>query len=429
MLNSPSAINDGNWHHVAFTYTPSTSLILYIDGDAVDTNTSSIPASLQNSAENFFIGKWGNSSSEMFPGEISNVAIYNQTISAEDIKYLYNGGTPQTSLSFEPLSWWKLDNLTTGIQDSGSASNNGTNNGATEVASNVAVDQWNFDNVSQAQTPDWSSALNFTGSIGNEHLEAMSSANLIMQGSHSFSCWLNTGTTSDATNYIFDKGTLDYSLGFTSNSLRLIYYNYQGGGGSNTILTLDSDWLTNYAQSWHHIIVTIDQPNLLVKLYVDGQLIGAPVALPADYLAPDNGTGNLNIMSYTGSTLSLSGQLSNLAFFNGTVLQQSDIDTIYNNGMPELVLSGSPTSWWKINNTGTGLVDNAGSDDLTNTGATEIQTNVWTPRLNGESTTLPSTALVSSDLQFESPYSNFSLDFDGTGGEVVNLGDVTTKII
>ena len=85
-VNSPSAINDGNWHHVAFTYTPSTSLILYIDGEAVATNTSSIPASIKNSAENFFIGKWGNYSAEMFPGEISNVAIYNQTISAEDIK-------------------------------------------------------------------------------------------------------------------------------------------------------------------------------------------------------------------------------------------------------------------------------------------------------------------------------------------------------
>ena len=35
--------------------------------------------------------------------------------------------------------------------------------------------------------------------------------------------------------------------------------------------------------------------------------------------------------------------------------------------------------------------------------------------VNGVSTTLPSTALQQSDLQFDSPYSNYSLSFDGTG--------------
>jgi hypothetical protein len=34
---------------------------------------------------------------------------------------------------------------------------------------------------------------------------------------------------------------------------------------------------------------------------------------------------------------------------------------------------------------------------------------------NGTSDTLPTSALVTSDLQFESPYSNYSLDFDGVG--------------
>ena len=352
-------------------------------------------------------------------GKLSNFQVWDDVILSDggaalndpatgQIAELYNNGSPLTTAieSSYIKAWYKLDN--------------------TELFDG---NNWSLEN--QKYPANYETALKFTGSIGNEHLETASSADLIMQGSHSFSLWLKTGTTSDTVNYIFDKGTLDYSLSLNSNSLVLIYYNYQGGGGSNTILTLDSDWLTDYALSWHHVIVTVDQPNLLVKLYVDGDLIGTPIALPADYLAPDNSTGNLNIMSYNGSTLSLSGQLSNLAFFNGTVLQQSDIDTIYNNGTPELALSASPTSWWKINNTGTGLVDNAGSDNLTNTGATEVNTFVSTEAgtssamdesnlvnnnvstLNGESSGMDTTNLVQSNISKQIPFSSYSVYFDG----------------
>ena len=43
-----------------------------------------------------------------------------------------------------------------------------------------------------------------------------------------------------------------------------------------------------------------------------------------------------------------------------------------------------------------------------------------TQPVNGVSTTLPSTALQQSDLQFDSPYSNYSLSFDGTNS--INCG-------
>jgi hypothetical protein len=42
--------------------------------------------------------------------------------------------------------------------------------------------------------------------------------------------------------------------------------------------------------------------------------------------------------------------------------------------------------------------------------------------VNGVSTTLPSTALQQSDLQFDSPYSNYSLSFDGSG-DYINCGN------
>ena len=67
-----------------------------------------------------------------------------------------------------------------------------------------------------------------------------------MAGDHSFSFWINYDSTqTDATNYFFDKGGLDYALGMTGNTLRLIYYNYYDSGGpsgNNTIISLDTNW-------------------------------------------------------------------------------------------------------------------------------------------------------------------------------------------
>ena len=84
------------------------------------------------------IGRRSSSSSYNFNGEISNVAIYNTTLSALNVATLYNNGTPQATIYGSPVAHWKLDNTTTGIQDS-AGSNNGTNNGATEYAGFVNV--------------------------------------------------------------------------------------------------------------------------------------------------------------------------------------------------------------------------------------------------------------------------------------------------
>ena len=66
------------------------------------------------------------------------------------------------------------------------------------------------------------------------------------------------------------------------------------------------------------------------------------------------------------------------------------------------------------------------TESFTDTDGTGFANGVYTPppvdwtfidssgSNNGESDTLPTSALIPSDLQFESPYSNYSLDFDGT---------------
>ena len=91
------------------------------------------------------------------------------------------------------------------------------------------------------------------------------------------------------------------------------------------------------------------------------------------------------------------------------------MSTLFNSGTPQTSISFSPTSLWKLDNTTTGIQDSVGSNNGTITDSvTQIATNVLISN-NGESDTLPTSALTPSDLQFESPYSNYSLSFDGLG--------------
>ena len=405
---SSSGLTNNTWNHVMLVFdgsgsTNSDKLKGYINGVEQSLSyTGTIPSTTATPNRSFRIGDAhaGNG----LIGNISNAAIWNQVISSEDVKYLYNGGTPQTNISFEPVSWWKLDNLTTGIQDSGSASNNGTNNGATEVASNVAVDQWNFDNVSQAQTPNYSSALDFDGS---DYIQIPYNANLTPQtGNFSISAWINTDDLS-GWHPIWSTLNLDSSVAAVAlhtfdTKIRVTI----GRPTSGWALLLDST-ATLSTDTWYHIAVTFDFSGN-AQIYINGNAdnSGAIGTHSTTWHTGDR---------YIGEGEGLwDGRVSNLSIYSSE-LSAAQITTLYNSGTPETAISLSPVSWWKLDNTTTGIQDSgSASNNGTNNGATEIQTNVWTPRLNGESTTLPSTALVSSDLQFESPYSNFSLDFDGT---------------
>ena len=422
--------NDDQWHHVAWTQdTVTYKLKAYIDGVFVYEQLPTARTDSNNIAD---LKISSDVSTQDFGGFVSNVMVWEDVVLTDgnvplndvalgEIAELYNGGIPITSASVQPdklKAWCKLD--------------------GSEFYMNLGIgtgfkNTWSIEN--QALPVNYNSALYFSGGIGNEHLETPSAPALLMAGDHSFSFWINYDTyQADSTSYFFDKGTLDYALGLTGNTLRLIYYNYYDSGGpsgNNTIISIDTNWKPTWEDGWHHVLVAVDQTTLTVTLYMDGGEDIITKSLPADYVSPDQSGGVLNIMSYTGTSLSTAGFLSNLAFYNGTVLTLSDAETLYNNGTPEDNISFSPTSWWKIDNTSTGLVDNVGTSNLTNTGAIQknipvsthnltsinqtddnlVNNNVST--LNGESSGMDINNLVQSDLTRKVPFSSYSYNLDG----------------
>jgi hypothetical protein len=87
LQDNGSGVNDGNWHHIGFTYANGTK-IAYIDGLPVGTQ-SSIPGSLTYAFANRRIGRYGTSPTYWANGIIDDPVIFGRALSADEVLALY----------------------------------------------------------------------------------------------------------------------------------------------------------------------------------------------------------------------------------------------------------------------------------------------------------------------------------------------------
>ncbi len=129
-VQATTNIRDGFWHHVMLVYNPSTSLNIYVDGVLEGSNTTSIPASINNATQNFEIGRFGSGVFQVL-GNIDEVAVFN-TDQSSNISTIFNNGVPQDISSLSPLSHWRMGESATWngstwtLTDQGSGGNNAT---------------------------------------------------------------------------------------------------------------------------------------------------------------------------------------------------------------------------------------------------------------------------------------------------------------
>jgi hypothetical protein len=81
------SITDNIWHHIVATWT-STQLTIYIDG-TLD-KTQSYNFTFTTSADLLYIGRQKTAGEGFFKGNISNVQIYNRTLSPAEVLQNYN---------------------------------------------------------------------------------------------------------------------------------------------------------------------------------------------------------------------------------------------------------------------------------------------------------------------------------------------------
>lgn len=81
-ITTPRAYNDGVWHHVVVTSTSARSSVVYVDGVAVTSGTTS-PVNSYPGYWRIGQGSTGNQNgvSSSFPGDLDNVAVYHSVLS------------------------------------------------------------------------------------------------------------------------------------------------------------------------------------------------------------------------------------------------------------------------------------------------------------------------------------------------------------
>ena len=90
---------NSGWHHVAMTYASNT-LKIYLDGSAV--HTATVQGSDVTESNKVNIGGWENADgtfSGSMVGEIDEVAIWNDGLTANEITALYNSGNGLSATS------------------------------------------------------------------------------------------------------------------------------------------------------------------------------------------------------------------------------------------------------------------------------------------------------------------------------------------
>ena len=261
---------------------------------------------------------------------------------------------------------------------------------------------WSFPNGSLQ-----SHVVDFDGSGDEINCGSISQTN---EGDISFSAWCNVTATGTYQSILSSTDTSgkaginivirnDGKIKFErnqdiSNTRNNTGYNAQGFSFGN----------------WNHLCGTFNSTTGELKAYVNGDL----QVTSSNTSAGASPTDDLHIGILSDSTnYPANGEISNVVIWNSD--QSANIANIYNNGSPQSTYTATPNNWWKLN----------AADSSYNTA-----TSTWTftdgPGTNdGTSTTLPSTALIPSDLQFESPYSNYSLSFDGTD-DYVDLGNLSS---
>jgi hypothetical protein len=371
----------GQWINVVATYNgneQSSGIKIYINGLKVDDQDASggTYEGMTTTTNPVTIGKMGTAYAN---GKFSNVSIFNTELISTQVETIYNNGAPNDISSLNPAAWYKLN--------------------ASEIFNNTST-EWSVDN--NAYPSVYQSSLNFgTSDYINTNRTVASNLNF------SVSAWINP--TSHDTVILGTRGlaTASTSNGFTMNI-------NSSGNLWGRIFTETSNVTqvqtggTISLNNWSHVAMTYNSSSKTLKTYLNGSEVGSIIGTDSSVTS----TAELNIGRASIGTFYdyFDGEISNTAVFN-TELTSNQITTIYNNGTPEAAISHSPTSWYKLNNTTTGIQDSAGSNNGTNNGATEYAGFVNT--LAGESVSMDSSNLVVSDLQQTSGYSPYALDFDG----------------
>ena len=335
--NTSTTTND--WLHIATTYNgvggtnAQDGIKIYINGTRVDDSTYSSGSytAMSNTTSEL---KIGNFSSTYADGFISEVAIFNYTLSESQISTLYGsselGSTSPMALKPQPVGYWPLGD-------------NSASNPLTQP--NEAVED--------------ASVFDFDGS--NDFIDLGTTLNSMLQLGDSFSvsAWINFGNTATERTIVSNMTTSVKGFQFrvlSNEGIRIIL-----AENSSTFLFLDSSSLA--INTWHHAVFTYDGSNTIggLNLYINSSLDNNTTGTSGT-LTTITSTDSLKIGAYTSAHF-FEGNISNAQIWN-TSLSASEVTTLYNSGVPLLTgtqpQASSLKAWYKLDQSANWEADSSG---------------------------------------------------------------------
>ena len=102
---------------------------------------------------------------------------------------------------------------------------------------------------------------------------------------------------------------------------------------------------TSYSDgNWHHIVTTFKKSDTTrYKIYIDGALVASTGGYNNDVYASSDAFQ----IGVNNGTNYMNGNIDEVAFWK-TKLTLSDVQNIYNSGVPNDLSSLSPISWWRM---------------------------------------------------------------------------------
>ena len=266
-----TAVADGNWHHVAYTWTPSANpniidAKLYVDGlpEAISGSRSQ---SMNTAAGiDVRIGRTVNGNS--MNGCIDQVGIYDRALSPADILALAGAALPGTVPA--PVASWRMEEGQGGTTADDIGGNDGTLVGG---AAWTAVD------VAPAAAGS-TAAIQFDGV--DDQINMLGYKGVTGTNPRSMSAWIRTASTSP------NQDMSIMSWGNNSGGQKWNFRIQQGAGRPGTIrVEVNGGYIVGATVvtdgQWHHVAATWENdgsPNVNdVKLYVDGQPEGYSAVL------------------------------------------------------------------------------------------------------------------------------------------------------
>lgn len=354
-VDTIATFNDGEWHHVAYTYAGDSSAAntkIYVDSE--DQNLSIISDTLSSTiigTAPFRIGARAGGAIP-FDGRLTEVSVYDKELSAMEVTTIYNAGNTDDLLSIGPfgdiVGYWRLGehNYPT-VPDLSPSGNDGT-------MTNMAADEIVID-APRSHEAFYSFLLDRVNeyvNVGN--VDALS---FERTDAFSFSIWFKMATAGGG--YLFSKENdsgafTGYSALCTSSGSILLRVGY----GTVVGQAAEVETQNTFADGeWHHLIWAYDGSNVTagITVIIDG--VVQMVDINSDDLATSIlNTSSFSIGSRNGTGAFFRGNLNELSAWSKE-LTLSEAQDLYNGGRPRdartLGINSFLRGYWTLGNRST----------------------------------------------------------------------------